>query len=292
MRFVLINGIIFAPENGFFTSGLFRTMGIYCMRCHPSAIIDPSAQLAEDVEVNAFSIIEKDVIIGPGSIIGPHCVIGAGTTMGANNHCFSGAQIGVPPQDLKHVGGACGKTAIGDGNIFREFVTVSSSTVYADDDHEKVTHIGDYCLFMAYTHVAHDCLVGDRVIMANSAALAGHVTIQDGAIIGGLTGIHQFCVVGTMAFIGGMARINKDVLPYMITEGHPARCFGPNTVGLERSGFHADAIKRIRTMYRLLYRSNLNTRQALEEIERSVEDSEERRIIVEFVRNSPRGISK
>jgi UDP-N-acetylglucosamine acyltransferase len=262
------------------------------MLIHPSALIDPSAELAEGVEVQAFTIIEKDVRIGAGTVIGPHCVIGAGTVLGPHNHCFSGAQLGVPPQDLKHLVGTEGRTIIGEGNIFREFVTVSSGTVYADDDHDRATRIGDYGLYMASTHVAHDCLVGDRVIMANSSALAGHVTIQDGAIIGGLTGIHQFCVVGRMAFIGGMSRINKDVLPYMITEGHPARCYGPNTVGLERSGFHSEAIKRIRTIYKLLYRSGLNTHQALDAIEQQVEDSEERRVLLDFVRHSPRGISK
>lgn len=262
------------------------------MRIHPSAIVHPSAELADDVEVQAFSIIEEHVTLGPGTVIGPHCVIGAGVVMGSNNRCFSGAQIGVLPQDLKHLTGAMGKTIVGDGNIFREFVTVSSSTVYADDDHEKITRIGDYCLLMSCTHIAHDCQVGDRVIMANGAALAGHVTIHDGAILGGLTGIHQFCVIGTMAFIGGMSRVNKDVLPYMITEGYPARCFGPNTIGLERSGFSSEAIRRIRAMYRLLYRSSLNTQQALAEIERSIEDSAERRVIMDFVRNSPRGISK
>lgn len=266
------------------------------MQIHPSAIIHDDVELAEDVEVQAFSIIEAGARIGPGSVIGPHCVIGGGTVMGKNNRCYSGAQVGVVPQDLKHLPGVAGRTEIGDGNIFREFVTISSGTVYEEDSEEaraaKVTRIGDNCLFMSCAHVAHDCHVGNYVIMANHASLAGHVTVCDRAIFGGLTGVHQFCVVGTMAFLGGMSRINKDVLPYMITEGNPARCHGPNAIGLERNGLTKDGIARIRTMYRILYRSNLNTRQALERVEREVEDSEERRTIVDFVRNSQRGISK
>ena len=262
------------------------------MQIHPSAIVHPEATLAGDVEVQAFTIIEAGVRIGAGSVIGPHCVIGRGTTLGKNTATFSGAQIGVPPQDLKHLKGVFGKTIVGDNCIFREFVTVSSSTVYGDDEEGKVTTIGDDCMFMACTHVAHDCQVGSGVIMANGAALAGHVTVQDGVTVGGLTGVHQFCVLGQMAFIGGMSRINKDVLPYMITEGIPACCHGPNAIGLERSGKSKEAIARIRAIYKLLYRSSLNTSQALEEIEDRVEDCEERRVLSEFVRNSTRGISK
>ncbi len=262
------------------------------MAIHPTAIIHPDAQLAGDVEVGPYSIIEAGVQIGAGTIIGPHCVINSGVIMGANNHCYSGAQIGSSPQDLKHLPGAVGKTIIGDGNMFREFVTVSSSTVYRTDDTERFTSIGHGCLLMSCTHVAHDCHLGDGVIMANGAVLAGHVTIQDRAILGGLVGVHQFTIIGKLSFIGGMTRVNKDILPYMIVEGAPPRCFGPNTVGLERNGLSKDAIKRIRTIYRLLYRSDLNTSQALEQIESTIEDSPERTILLDFIRKSERGISK
>ena len=260
------------------------------MSIHPSAIVDPSAVLEDGVEVGAFSIVEAGVRIGAGTVVGPHSVVGAGTVMGKNNRLFSGAQIGVLPQDLKQVPGAVGKTVIGDGNVFRETVTVSSSTVYADEAEEKETRIGSHCLFMACTHVAHDCIVGSHVIMANGAVLAGHVTVEDKAILGGLVGVHQFCTVGRMSFVGGCTRINKDVLPYMINEGNPAKCFGPNSVGLERNGLDKDAIKRIRTMYKALYRGTLNTSQALEKIEAEVADSEEKQVILDFVRNSKRGI--
>lgn len=260
------------------------------MSIHPTAIIHPTAQLAEEVEIQAFSIVEAGVVLGEGSVIGPHCLIGAGTVMGKGNRTFSGAQIGIQPQDLKHKKGAVGKTRIGDYNVFREFVTVSSSTDYGDGDDHKVTAIGSGGLFMACSHVGHDCLLGNGVIMANSAALAGHVTVQDKASIGGLTGVHQFCTVGTMSFLGAMSRVGQDALPYMIIAGLPTECHGPNVVGLERHGMSKEAIGRIRKMYKLLYRSHLNTTQALEAIEAQVEDSEERRVILDFVRSSTRGI--
>lgn len=263
------------------------------MSIHPTAIVHSSVKLGQGVQVQPYVIIEADVRIGDGSVIGPYCVIGSGTVMGKENHCFAGAQIGVVPQDLKHIKNRFGKTIIGNNNTFREYVTVSSSTVYADDtDDNKATVIGDNCLFMACTHVAHDCLIGNRVIMANNSALAGHVKVEDYASIGGLSGVHQFCTVGQYSFVGAMSRVSKDVLPYMITEGYPAQCFGPNVIGLQRQGFSSDAISRIRQMYRLLYRSNLNTQQAVEAILEQVPDSPERQVILDFIRNSKRGLSK
>lgn len=262
------------------------------MPIHPTAIIHSSAELAADVDVQPFSIIEAGVQIGAGSVIGPHCIIGAGTVMGAHNRTFSGAQVGVAPQDLKHHRDKTGRTILGDHNIIREFVTISSSTVYGDDAKEKAkaTRIGSHCLLMSTCHVGHDCVLGDNVVIANGSPLAGHVTIQDRAFIGGLTGIHQFCVIGTMAFIGGMARVNKDVPPYMLCEGHPARCFGPNVIGLERNGLSPEQIKTIRTLFRLLYRAELNTSQALERIAAEVPDCDEKKTIVDFVTQSERGL--
>lgn len=262
------------------------------MPIHPTAIVHPDAALAGDVEVQAFSIIEAGVRIGEGSVIGPHCVIGAGTVMGKNNRTYSGAQVGVTPQDLKHLAGKTGQTIIGDNNVFREFVSISSSTRYSDspDEDKKATRIGSNCLFMSTCHVGHDCVLGNNVIIANGSPLAGHVTVHDRAFIGGLTGIHQFCVIGTMSFIGGMARINKDVLPYMLCEGHPGRCHGPNTIGLERNGLSAEQIKSIREMYKLLYRSELNTSQAVARIESEIPDSNEKATILSFIAQSERGL--
>lgn len=262
------------------------------MQIHPTAVVHPDAVLADDVEVQAYSILEAGATIGAGSVIGPHCVIGAGTVMGRDNRTYSGAQVGVAPQDLKHRVGMIGNTRIGDGNTIREFVTISSSTRYSDDPAEdaKVTQIGDGCLLMATCHVGHDCVLGDGVIIANGAPLAGHVTIQDRAFVGGLTGIHQFCIIGTMAFIGGMSRINKDVLPYMLCEGHPGRCHGPNTIGLERNGLSPDQIKTIRAIYKILYRSGLNISQAVARVEAEIPDSEEKSTILTFIEQSERGL--
>ena len=262
------------------------------MKIHPSALIDPKAELAEDVEVQAFSIIGPTVQIGRGTIVGPHCVLDGRTVLGENNRLFSGAQIGVLSQDLKHKAGLVGRTQIGDNNLFREHVTVSACTMSSYDDEHRVTSIGDGCMFMAYSHVAHDCHVGSGVIMANCASLAGHVDVEDHAILGGLTGVHQECVVGSMAFIGGLSRVAKDVPPYMIVDGNPAKCCGPNMVGLKRNGFDSARRAHIKQMFKIVFRSDLNTTQALHEIETVVEDSPERAHFTEFIRKSIRGIIK
>lgn len=262
------------------------------MKIHPTAIVHPKATLADDGEIEAFTIIGAHVQIGTGTIVGPHCVIEGRTVIGENNRFFSGAQIGVISQDLKHKPGLIGRTEIGNGNILREHATVSASTMTSEDDDHRLTSIGDDCLLMAYSHVAHDCHVGDSVWMANCASLAGHVDIEDRAILGGLSGIHQECVVGTMAFVGGLTRVTRDAPPYMIVEGNPARCGGPNSVGLRRNGLDQAARARIKAMYKIMFRSEFNTAQALHEIEATVEDSDERTRFVEFIRKSIRGIIK
>ncbi|MFO7976487.1 MAG: acyl-ACP--UDP-N-acetylglucosamine O-acyltransferase [Candidatus Hydrogenedentota bacterium] len=262
------------------------------MSIHPTAIVDPKAQVAQDAEIQPFSIIGPHVVIGSGTIVGPHCVIAGRSVIGENNHFFSGCQIGVLSQDLKHKAGLIGRTAIGDNNVLREHVTVSASTMTSYDDDHRMTSVGDSCLLMAYAHVAHDCHVGDFVVMANCASLSGHVDVENRAILGGLSGIHQECVIGTMAFVGGMTRVIKDVPPYMIVEGNPGRCHGPNSVGLRRGGLDVEARQRIKQMYKIMFRSDLNTTQALHEIEATVEESEERNHFIDFVRKSLRGITK
>ena len=262
------------------------------MKIHPTAIIDPHAELEDGVEISAFAIIGAHVKIGEGTIVGPHCVIEGRTIIGKGNRIFSGAQIGVLSQDLKHKAGLIGRTIIGDNNLIREQVTISAATMTSYDDEHRVTSIGNSCMFMACSHVAHDCHVGNGVIMANCAALAGHVEVEDKAILGGLAGVHQECVVGTMSFIGGLTRASRDVLPYMLVDGSPARCGGPNSVGLKRNGFDAAQRNRIKQMYKILFRSDLNTTQALHEIEEAVEDSAEKTKILDFVRKSLRGITK
>ena len=262
------------------------------MNIHATAVIHPEADLAEDIEVQPYAIIGPQVRIGAGTVVGPHAVIDGDTVIGERNRIFSGAQIGVQSQDLKDIPALVGRTVLGDDNIIREFVTISASTRLAEDD-GNVTSLGDNCLLMAYCHVAHDCHVGNHVIMANTASLSGHVEVDDRVTIGGFAGVHQECRIGRYAFLGGMVRCIKDAPPYMIVEGQETlRCAGPNSIGLQRQGFDADARKRIKTIYKIMYRSRLNTTQALEEIERSVPESEERRVFVEFARNSKRGIIK
>ncbi len=262
------------------------------MKIHSTAIVDPKAELAESVEVQAFTIVGPQVRIGAETVVGPHCVIDGDTVIGERNRFFSGAQIGILSQDLKHRPDLLGRTLIGNDNLFREHVTVSACTLTGAGDEHRVTSIGDSCMFMAYSHVAHDCHVGSGVIMANCASLAGHVEIEDKAIIGGLSGVHQECVVGRMAFVGGLSRVARDAPPYMIVDGNPAHCCGPNSVGLKRNGFDTVQRTRVKTMYKLMFRSNLNTTQAIHEIESAVEDSEERACFLDFVRRSIRGITK
>ena len=262
------------------------------MKIHPTAIIDPSVELADDVEVQAYTLIGPHVKIGAGTVVGPHCVLDGCTEIGENNEFYSGAQIGVLSQDLKHQRDLIGNTRIGNANIFREHVTVSASTMTRADEEHRVTSIGDGCMFMAYSHVAHDCHVGSHVIMANCAALSGHVEVEDRVIIGGLSGVHQECAVGRLAFVGGLSRVAKDVPPFMIVDGNPARCCGPNVVGLKRNGLDSAQRACIKQMFKIMFRSDLNTTQAIEEIEKVVEDSEERKHFLDFVRRSVRGITK
>ncbi len=261
------------------------------MNIHPTAIVDPKAELADDVEVHPFTIIGPHVQLGAGTVVGPHCVIQGRTVVGENNHFFSGAQIGVLSQDLKHRKGLVGRAEIGNNNCFREHVTVSASTMTSYDEEHRVTSIGSGCLFMAYSHIAHDCHIGDQVVMANCASLAGHVDVEDHAILGGLSGIHQECVVGKLSFVGGMSRVTKDVPPFMIVEGNPARCCGPNSVGLRRAGLDQEARGLIKNMYRIISRHDLNTTQALHEIEAQLAETPERDYFVDFFRKSIRGVT-
>jgi len=262
------------------------------MKIHPTAIVHPDAEIAEGVEIQPFSIVGQHVKIGAGTVVGPHCVIDGRTVIGEGNVFFSGAQIGVLSQDLKHKPGLVGRTVIGNHNIFREHVSVSACTMTTPDEEQRVTSIGDSCMFMAYSHVAHDCHVGTGVIMANCASLAGHVDVEDRAILGGLSGVHQECIVGKMSFVGGLSRVARDVPPYMIVDGNPAHCCGPNVVGLKRNGVDSAQRAQIKQMYKIMFRADLNTTQALHEIETTVPDSGEKTCFVEFVRRSIRGVTK
>lgn len=257
------------------------------MKIHPTAIISPEARLAESVEVGPYSIIGPDVQIGAGTVIGPHVVIEKYTDIGEGCHIHQFASIGADPQDLKYQGEPT-RVAIGNFNTIRECATIHRATT-ADIG---VTIIGDYNLLMAYTHVAHNCKIGNRVIMSNAVNLAGHIHVEDFAIIGGMTGIHQFTRIGAHSFIGGASAVPRDVPPYVLASGNTAKPYGLNLVGLKRRGFSEDTLQALKHAYRLVFRSSLRLAVALDRVEQEVPDLPEIRQFVEFIRHSARGICR
>ncbi len=228
---------------------------------HPSALVDTSARIGAGVSIGAFSIVGPQVEIGDGSEIGSHVVIRRNTRLGKNNRVFQYASVGEDPQDKKYAGEDTW-LEIGDHNIIREFSTLNRGTV----QDQGVTHIGSHNLFMAYIHVAHDCRIGDHVIMANGASLAGHVQMHDWAILGGFSMVHQFTRIGAHSFAGMGSAIAKDVPPYVMVGGQPAAPHGINSKGLKRRGFGAQDIALIKQAYKLLYRSGMGLDAAIEAI--------------------------
>jgi UDP-N-acetylglucosamine acyltransferase len=249
------------------------------------AIVSPQAQLAAEVSVGPFSIIGAQVQIGPRTIIGPHVVVNGPTTIGADNRIFQFASIGDAPQDKKY-GGEPTQLVIGDRNVFRESCTINRGTV-----HDKgVTRIGNDNLFMAYSHVAHDCLIGDNTVFANSVAMGGHVEVGDWAILGGLVAVHQFAKIGAHAFLGGGAILSRDVPPYVMVAGNPAVPHGVNVEGLRRRGFTDEQIRNIREAYRVLYRSELKLSEAIAQLAPLAQEHTEIRAFVDFIRSSTRSL--
>ncbi|HTT01888.1 MAG TPA: acyl-ACP--UDP-N-acetylglucosamine O-acyltransferase [Steroidobacteraceae bacterium] len=256
-------------------------------RIDPRAIVSPRAELAPDVTVGPYSIIGDDVVIGPATVIGPHAVINGPTRMGAGNRVYQFASIGEAPQDKKHREEPT-RLEIGDRNIFREFCTIHRGTI-----HDRgVTQIGSDSLFMAYTHVAHDCSIGDNVVMANCATMGGHVGIGDFVQLGGLSALHQFCQIGAHAFVGGGAIVSRDVPPYVTITGNPAVPHGVNAEGLKRRGFTAEQIRNIRNAYRILYRSELKLSDALQQLRTLAQEQPELAILVEFIGRSQRSLQR
>ena len=253
------------------------------MKIHPTAIVDPNAELGEDVTIGPFAIVESDVIIGDGCKIGSSVLLASGARLGKNVSVFHGAAIGSVPQDLKF-GGEKTTAEIGDNTVVREYVTVNRGT----QAHNKST-VGANCLLMAYCHVAHDCIVGDNSILANSVNLAGHVTIEEFVIIGGIVGIHQFVNIGAHCMIGGMFRVTKDVPPYILAGGTPLRYEGLNSIGLKRRGFTPEQRKAIKDAYRMIYQSDVPRADALRKIKSQGMIPETERII-NFFGNSERGV--
>lgn len=258
------------------------------MKAHPTAIIHPQAQIAASVTVGPYSIIGESVELGEDCEVSSHVVIEGPTRLGKRNRIFPYAAIGLACQDLKYHGEPT-RLEIGDDNVIREFVTLHRGTV----DGGGVTRIGNHNFLMAYVHIAHDCHLGDHIIMANGASLAGHVEIGDHAIVGAFCGIHQFCRLGAYSFLGSYSVINKDILPYSKTSAErPVGVYGANRVGLERRGLTAGDIDELQAAFRLLCRSKLNTTQALEAIEARGFQSQHVRALVEFIRTSERGVVK
>jgi UDP-N-acetylglucosamine acyltransferase len=255
---------------------------------HPTAIIDSKAEISEGVEIGPYSVIEKNVLIGEGTKIGPHVVIREGTYIGKQCQISQFASIGEAPQSIGYKGE---KTSlqIGDHNIIREFVTLHRGTIKGGGK----TVIGNENFLMAYSHVAHDCQIGNQVVMANGATLAGHILIEDFAIIGGLSAIHQFCRVGTYAIIGGITGVLMDIPPYTKAQGDRAKLFGLNTIGLKRANFSEETLKALKKAYRIIFRSSLTLEKAMKRVvEDEISQTPEVQHFLQFIQCSKRGITR
>jgi UDP-N-acetylglucosamine acyltransferase len=258
------------------------------MNIHPTAIIDPEAELDSSVSVGPYAVIEKGVRIGQNTVIKPHCVITGPTTIGRENVIGPFATVGAPPQDLKYKGEDT-ELVIGDNNQIREYVSIHRGTV----TDKGLTTIGSGNLLMGYVHIAHDCVVSNSAILANAATLAGHVQVEDHAIIGGLVAVHQFTRIGAFSYIGGLSGISKDVPPFIIVSGtrKHMRVSGINKVGLRRRGFDKDTLKKLDTAYKIIFMSpELLLQEALEQASREIVGCEPVDQLINFFRNSKQGV--
>ena len=263
-----------------------RLYQFYIMKAHPTAIIDKKAKLADDVEVGPYSIIGANVEIAKSAKVGSHVVIDGFTTIGSNCCIFTGAIVGSAPQDLKYKGKRS-FLKIGNDNIIREYATLNPGT-----DEGSSTLVGDGNLLMAYSHIAHDCKVGNGCIIANVGTFAGHVTLEDKVVIGGLAAIHQFVRVGKLAIIGGCSKVVQDIPPFSTCDGHPARVYGLNLVGIERAGVPFEAQKELKKAFRILFHSGLSCRHAIERVLKEINSFEEINYLLDFIKNSERGVCR
>ncbi len=254
---------------------------------HPSAVVSARARFGRDCYVGPYSILGDEVELGDRVRLESHCVIEGRTVIGEGTRIFPFVSIGLAPQDLKY-GGEPSETRIGRRNQIREFVTIHRGTVGGG----MLTQVGDDCLIMAQAHIAHDCILGNGVIMANAATLAGHVIIEDRANVGAYSGIHQFCRVGQEAYVGGYSVVVKDALPFALTVGNHARCYGLNTTGMKRLGYSREVIAALHHAFRLLLSAKLNTSQALARIREEITGSKEVDALVNFIESSKRGVVK
>ncbi|MFO1504747.1 MAG: acyl-ACP--UDP-N-acetylglucosamine O-acyltransferase [Steroidobacteraceae bacterium] len=257
------------------------------MAIDPRAVVAPDARIAGDVEIGPFTVIGPEVSIGPGCRIGPHVVINGPTRMGAGNRVFQFASIGEDPQDKKY-GGERTELVIGERNTFREYVSVNRGTVTGGG----TTRIGNDNLLLAYTHVAHDCILGDHIVLSNAVNLAGHVQLGDWVIMGGYAGAHQFCRVGAHAFIGNNTSVLQDIPPYVLATGHPAEPRSVNIEGIKRRGFSEAEQRAIRNAYRLLYRSELKLEDALAQLRELAAGQPVIAPLVEFIAQPGRGLAR
>jgi UDP-N-acetylglucosamine acyltransferase len=254
------------------------------VQIHPSAIVDGRAEIGAGTIVGPYCVIGAEVALGQDCWLQHHVTLSGPTRAGARNKFYAYCSIGQQTQDLKYQGEPT-YLDIGDENTFREFVTINRSTTS-----EGKTRVGSRGNFLAYSHIGHDCTVGDEVVFSNNATLAGHVQVGNHAVMGGLTAVHQFCRIGRFAIMGGCSKIVQDVPPFMIADGNPAEIRGVNLVGLERQGFTPESVKWIKEAFRLIYRSKYNTRQAMEAIRKELPQNEEITQIIEFIGHSERGI--
>ena len=256
------------------------------MEIHSTAIVDSAAEIDKGVKIDAYAVIKGNVKIKKGTTIGHHAYIEGPTEIGENNKIFQFASIGSPPQDLKYKGEDT-KLLIGNGNIFREFVTINRGTPTGNG----YTQIGNRNFFMAYSHVAHDCVVEDEVVLANNATLAGHILVQKRAIIGGLSAVHQFSRIGAYAMIAGKTGIVKDVPPYMLASGPRAKLFGLNVIGLERNGFTKEEINALKKAYNILFKRKSKFSDAVDTISKELSNYKVIRFLLDFLKDSKRGIT-
>jgi UDP-N-acetylglucosamine acyltransferase len=252
---------------------------------HPTAIVSPDSKIEKGVKIGPYAVIGPEVEIGPETEIGSHTVIEGQTQLGEKIKVFQFASIGAPPQDLKYKGEPT-RVEIGNQTIIREFVTIHRGTLGGGG----VTRIGEQCLIMAYCHVAHDCQIGDSVIMANGVTMGGHVSIDEHVTIGGMSAIHQFCRIGAYAFLGGMSGVNKDIPPYVRYWGQRNNLYGLNLVGLRRQGFSKETIDVLKEAYRMVFCGSNTVREALDDVESRFGIMPEIKKFIEFIRSSKRGV--
>jgi len=254
---------------------------------HKTAIIDPKAELDSRVEIGPYCVIGTHVKIGKDTKLAPHVVIDGWTQIGEGCRIFQFASIGAIPQDLKYKGEESW-VIIGNNNVIREFVTINRGTTQSGEK----TIIGNNNFLMAYCHVAHDCIIGNHVILANAATLAGHIEIEDYAIVGGLVGVHQFVRLGCHCIIGGSSGVNQDIPPYVMANGQRVKLHGLNTVGLKRHNFSHEAISNLKNAYRIIFRSGLTVKKALDQVQSEIKDSPEVDHLISFIKGSKRGIAR